>query len=213
MEIRIVGGGFRTSIYNALNMVNPFDKISTGSAVGFRIALLIGQNIQLDPEIENPISFEYDGVLRNTLSLSTNSDVVEFTFVPIVYDSNLYLVLTTPVTNKQWNCVCELPVINEYISPVSQYRFLQRPVTNISYVNAEEFCNRLSIALNIYVFIPGIDLWKYCATCGNMPVNLNSYEANLNNLNGFTSTVMNYSPNNWGFYDCFGNVWEMVTWP
>ena len=129
-----------------------------------------------------------------------------------------------PVTQQQYQAIMK--------KNPSQFKGEKRPVENVSWHDAVEFCERLTkraVAAGIlpegYVFrLPTEAEWEYCCRAGTETATafgdqLSSEQANFNGESpyngaekgpnrGQTSDVGSYSANPWGLYDMHGNVWE-----
>lgn len=106
------------------------------------------------------------------------------------------------------------------------------PVESISHDEAVEFCRRLTeaerkagrLADHWAYCLPTEAQWENACRAGSNTAtahgdNIGSHQANFNGYEpyngadygasiGRTVTVGSYEPNNWGFYDIQGNVWE-----
>ncbi|MBR7143835.1 MAG: SUMF1/EgtB/PvdO family nonheme iron enzyme, partial [Lentisphaeria bacterium] len=126
------------------------------------------------------------------------------------------------VTEAQWQAVMG--------NNPSYYKGDDRPVVNVSWDAAKEFCNKLNKEYadklpSGYKFdLPTEAQWEYACRAGtttalNNGTNLTSTDGSCSNLNevgwycnnygsGGHKTVGQKRPNNWGLYDMHGNVWE-----
>lgn len=129
------------------------------------------------------------------------------------------------VTQEQWEFVALLPKIDRDIQPnPSYFKGKQRPVENISWHDAIEFCARLSTYTGKNYRLPTEAEWEYACragtttpfSCGKtISGKLANYDENYtygNELPGSyresTTIVGQFPPNPFGLYDMHGNVWE-----
>jgi formylglycine-generating enzyme required for sulfatase activity len=130
------------------------------------------------------------------------------------------------VTQAQWRAVASLPKINlELMSDPSQFKGGNRPVEQISWDEAMEFCERLSRATGRRYRLPTEAEWEYAARAGtSWPFSFGeTVSPELVNYNSKLpyGQVSKDSPrqqtvavgslgvgNAFGLYDMHGNVWE-----
>ena len=127
-----------------------------------------------------------------------------------------------PVTQQQWTTVIgENPSVF-VLSP-------QHPVDNVSWLDATEFCQRLTTQSQQVVRLPSEAEWEYACRCGSttdfwigdggpyldydqIPFSLRrelcEYAWFDLNSQEHTHSVGMKRPNGWGFHDLLGNVWE-----
>jgi formylglycine-generating enzyme required for sulfatase activity len=100
----------------------------------------------------------------------------------------------------------------------------QRPVDNVSWLDASEFCNRLGQRTGRYYTLPTEAQWEYSCRAGTttpfhfgatMTTVLANYDGNSTYANGpkgeyraQTTPVGLFPANAWGLQDMHGNVWE-----
>ena len=95
----------------------------------------------------------------------------------------------------------------------SDFKGDQRPVENVSWNDAVEFCNRLSEKVRKRYFLPSEAEWEYAcraetSTAYYFGETLTNRQANFGKTINQTTSVGQYLPNSFGLYDMHGNVWE-----
>ncbi|MDM3851412.1 MAG: SUMF1/EgtB/PvdO family nonheme iron enzyme [Aphanizomenon gracile PMC627.10] len=129
------------------------------------------------------------------------------------------------VTQAQWERVAVLPKINDDLNPKPSYfSGKNRPVEQVSWLDAQEFCARISKAIGKKYRLPSEAEWEYACRAGtttpfyfgdNITPDLVNYDDNY--FYGFgvkgkyrqqTTDVGTFPPNSFGLYDMHGNVWE-----
>jgi formylglycine-generating enzyme required for sulfatase activity len=132
-----------------------------------------------------------------------------------------------PITQLQWQCVANLmPQINRELKPnPSQFPGHDRPVEQVSWEEAVEFCDRLSAHTERIYRLPTEAEWEYACRSGTttpfhfgktITPELTNYNGNYiyNNspqaeYRGETTPVDHFGiANAWGLSDMHGNVWE-----
>jgi len=121
-----------------------------------------------------------------------------------------------PITQAQWKAVAQLPQITRNL-PVDRFYFQgdNLPADRVSWYDAEEFCQRLSLQTWRKYRLPSEAEWEY-ACRGNKVSRepftfgryLTSSLANFAEFYNRTTEVGKFSPNAFGLYDMHGNVWE-----
>ena len=138
------------------------------------------------------------------------------------------------VTQAQWQAVAQLPKIKIDLKPDPSYfkgnvgeasRNENRPVEQISWNEAIEFCDRLSAKTGRTYTLPSEAQWEYACRAGTQTAfafgdiltpELANYDW-TSSYNGSpkrssypreTQPVGSYPANAWGLYDMHGNVWE-----
>ena len=108
-----------------------------------------------------------------------------------------------PITQRQYKAVMK--------NNPSYFKAANRPVENVSWDDAVEFCRRLSKRECKSYRLPSEAEWEYACRAGT---NTRHYfgdiviEGKINNLRESTSKVGSFHSNNFGLYDMIGNVWE-----
>jgi formylglycine-generating enzyme required for sulfatase activity len=131
-----------------------------------------------------------------------------------------------PVTQEQWKRVAAMPNVARNLEADPSYiKGDRRPVEQVNFHDAEEFCDRLSNASGQEYRLPTEAEWEYACRAGTTTpfyfgevgwgdvispgfVNYNCSQdfPDLNRRR--TTDVGHFPPNAWGLYDMHGNVWE-----
>jgi formylglycine-generating enzyme required for sulfatase activity len=144
----------------------------------------------------------------------------------------------TPVTQAQWRAVAQwVPQADEEPWPLQldpdpvaklknadRFDGEQRPVLNVSWHEAMEFCRRLQLRTGKHYTLPSEAQWEYACRAGSTTpfhfgdtilAKLANYNANIRYGDGpkdeyrqQTTAVASFPANGWGLYDLHGNVWE-----
>jgi formylglycine-generating enzyme required for sulfatase activity len=130
-----------------------------------------------------------------------------------------------PVTQAQWRAVAALPDVNQTLAPdPSHFKGENRPVEQVSWYDAVEFCARLSAYTMRPYRLPSEAEWEYACRAGTttpfyfgktVTTQLVNYDGSAYNEGatgenrGETTPVDLFEfPNAWGLSDMHGNVWE-----
>ncbi|MFM6255937.1 MAG: formylglycine-generating enzyme family protein, partial [Dolichospermum sp.] len=136
-----------------------------------------------------------------------------------------FLMSQYPITQAQWRAVAELPQVNQKLQPnPSRFKGANRPVEQVSWYEAVEFCARLSRIENKIYRLPSEAQWEYACRAGTttpfycgktISTELANYDGDYTYGDGLkgvdrkeTTNVGTFSPNAFGLYDMHGNVWE-----
>ncbi|NEP14288.1 MAG: formylglycine-generating enzyme family protein [Symploca sp. SIO2C1] len=130
------------------------------------------------------------------------------------------------VTQAQWQAVAALPQVNSELDPEPSYfKGADRPVEQISWYDAVEFCSRLAQKTGRNYRLPSEAQWEYACRAGTttpfhfgetITPKLANYDGNETYRNGVkgksrrgTTAVGSFGvANDFGLYDMHGNVWE-----
>jgi formylglycine-generating enzyme required for sulfatase activity len=135
-----------------------------------------------------------------------------------------------PITQRQWRVVADWPAIVSYplfdhqLNPdPSHFKGNDRPVENVDWDDATEFCKRLSQRTGRQYRLPSEAEWEYACRAGTQTrFSFGNYiSTELANYNGSeygespkceskgeTTDVGSFPPNNFGLCDMHGNVRE-----
>jgi formylglycine-generating enzyme required for sulfatase activity len=136
-----------------------------------------------------------------------------------------FLMSHFPITKAQWKVVSSFPEINRTLKKISSRGPIKSPVVNVSWYDAVEFCDRLSLKTGCIYRLPTEAEWEYACkggsntqfhfgeTISSQYVNYNAsssyrsespsiYRKRLSLINEFKL------PNKFGLFDMHGNVWE-----
>ncbi|MEO0489793.1 MAG: formylglycine-generating enzyme family protein [Cyanobacteria bacterium J06659_2] len=130
-----------------------------------------------------------------------------------------------PITQAQWAAVAALPQVQRPLDAApSHFQGRDRPVESISWLEAVEFCDRLSQHTGRRYQLPSEAQWEYaCRAETQTPFNVGetvtsqlanyvgtyTYKAeSVGDYRQATVPVGSFSPNAFGLQDMHGNVWE-----
>jgi formylglycine-generating enzyme required for sulfatase activity len=131
----------------------------------------------------------------------------------------------TPITQAQWLVVAGWPKLERDLKPgPSKFKGPNRPVERVSWLDAQEFCRRLSQRTGQSYGLPSEAQWEYACRAGSttpfcfgatLTTELANYHGNFVYQNGPKGTyreqtceVASFAANGWGLHDMHGNVWE-----
>jgi formylglycine-generating enzyme required for sulfatase activity len=154
-----------------------------------------------------------------------------------------FLLGQTPITQAQWRAVAEWKRLgNEPVdrwpesldaNPIAKltdperFRGEQRPVVNVSWFDAQAFCQRLALRTGKNYALPSEAQWEYACRAGTTTpfhygATISTELANYNGRGVYgdgekgeyrqqTTDVASFPANPWGLHDMHGNVWEWCT--
>lgn len=123
-----------------------------------------------------------------------------------------FFMANTPITQAQWRVVAAMPQMDlELTSDPSRSKGDDRPVEQVNWHEATEFCQRLFVKTGLDYRLPSEAEWEYACRAGTETAyhcgpQITQELANFNG--GQTTSVKAYPSNRWGLYDMHGNVWE-----
>jgi formylglycine-generating enzyme required for sulfatase activity len=129
------------------------------------------------------------------------------------------------VTQAQWQAVSTLPKVDCDLKPdPSRFKGKDRPVEQISWDKATEFCKRLARQTGRPYRLPSESEWEYACRAGTttpfyfgetITTDLANYNGNYTYSSApkgtyqeETTPVGSFPANGFGLYDMHGNVWE-----
>ncbi len=136
-----------------------------------------------------------------------------------------FLMSKYQVTQAQWRAVAAMPKVKQDLDPnPSHFKGDDRPVEQVSWLDAVEFCARLSQHTGREYRLPSEAEWEYACRAGtstpfHFGETITSELVNYDGDNpyagapkgvsrGETTPVGSFPPNAFGLYDMHGNVWE-----
>jgi formylglycine-generating enzyme required for sulfatase activity len=131
----------------------------------------------------------------------------------------------TPITQGQWRAVADWQKVERDLKPdPSKFKGPNRPVEQVSWFDAMEFCRRLSQRTGKPYGLPSEAQWEYSCRAGTttpfhfgatLTPDLANYNGNFSYSDGpngtcrqQTTDVASFPANAWGLHDLHGNVWE-----
>ncbi|MEM6838609.1 MAG: formylglycine-generating enzyme family protein [Cyanobacteria bacterium P01_C01_bin.120] len=126
-----------------------------------------------------------------------------------------FLMGMTPVTQAQWRMVAGYAQADTDIkmdADPSRFKGDDRPVEQVNWYQANEFCQRLSKQTGKYFHLPSEAQWEYACRAETEAAyhfgpQLTAELAKYRSSDG-TVSVGSYPPNRWGLYDMHGSVFE-----
>jgi formylglycine-generating enzyme required for sulfatase activity len=136
-----------------------------------------------------------------------------------------FFLAQTPITQAQWRAAALWQKVERDLNPdPSNFKGANRPVEQVSWFDALEFCRRLSQRTGRTYTLPSEAQWEYaCRAESTTPFHFGGIlTPDLANFNGTfpygsdlkgtfraqTTDVTSFPSNDWGLQDMHGNVWE-----
>jgi formylglycine-generating enzyme required for sulfatase activity len=136
-----------------------------------------------------------------------------------------FFMAQTPITQAQWREVAGWRKLKRDLDPdPSHFKGDQRPVEQVSWFDAMEFCHRLSQRTGKNYTLPSEAQWEYACRAGTttpfhfgptISTDVANYDGNYIYDQGSkgiyreqTTDVAIFPANAWGLHDMHGNVWE-----
>jgi formylglycine-generating enzyme required for sulfatase activity len=136
-----------------------------------------------------------------------------------------FFMAQTPITQAQWRAVAGWQKVGRDLKPdPSRFKGANRPVEQVSWFDALEFCRRLNQRTGQSYGLPSEAQWEYACRAGSatpfhfgatLTPELANYNVNYVYGNGPKGTyreqtidVASFPANGWGLHDMHGNVWE-----
>lgn len=153
-----------------------------------------------------------------TAIINTYTKIQKNNYIEKIYNSNIDMIYIPkksvflgkyPITQYQYS-----QVMNQ--NPSHFKGGLQLPVERVSWYDAMDFCNKLSEKTGKNYTLPTEVQWEYCCRAGTKTefpwgdneTKLGEYAWYYNNSKEGVHPVGLKRPNEWGFHDMLGNVWE-----
>jgi formylglycine-generating enzyme required for sulfatase activity len=126
------------------------------------------------------------------------------------------------VTQAQWAQVAKMPQVKQKLD-AQPFKENDLPVQSVSWLDAEEFCLRLSAHTKRIYRLPSEAEWEYSCRAGTttafnfgemITTELANYDGSVYGRGkkekspGKTTAVGTFPANSFGLYDMHGNVWE-----
>ncbi|MCP9772462.1 SUMF1/EgtB/PvdO family nonheme iron enzyme [Synechococcus sp. Tobar12-5m-g] len=131
----------------------------------------------------------------------------------------------TPITQALWRAVAGWQQVERDLKPdPSHFKGANRPVEQVGWFDAIEFCRRLSQSTGKRYGLPSEAQWEFACRAGSttpfhfgetITPELANYDGNFTYGDGpkgtyreETTAVASFPANAWGLHDLHGNVWE-----
>ena len=136
-----------------------------------------------------------------------------------------FFLAETPITQAQWRAVAGWQKLERDLKlDPSNFKGANRPVEQVSWFDALEFCRRLNERTGQRYGLPSEAQWEYACRAGSttpfhfgamLTTELANYDGNHVYGNGPKGTYReqtiegaSFPANGWGLHDMHGNVWE-----
>jgi formylglycine-generating enzyme required for sulfatase activity len=136
-----------------------------------------------------------------------------------------FFMAQTPITQAQWREVAGWKKVERDLNPdPSRFKGDNRPVEQVNWLDAQEFCRRLSQRTGRNYTLPSEAQWEYACRAGTttpfhfgptISTEVANYDGNYTYGQGLkgiyrqqTTDVASFPANDWGLHDMHGNVWE-----
>ncbi|MDZ8025977.1 MAG: SUMF1/EgtB/PvdO family nonheme iron enzyme [Nostoc sp. DedQUE11] len=204
-------------IYNLVQGLGPIIKTETKEAEFYTEQL--GNSVELEM-LKIPDGTFIMGAPDNEKDSSDDERPQHSVIVPSFFIGRY------PVTQAQWRFVAQLSKVNQELNPdPSKFKDANRPVEQVSWYDAVEFCDRLSQYTGKSYRLPSEAEWEYACRAGTttpfhfgqtITSELANYNANYTYGAGVKGTYREETTevgsfgvaNTFGLYDMHGNVWE-----
>ena len=129
------------------------------------------------------------------------------------------------ISQAEWRAVSQLPQLSIALNAnPSEFIGDRRPVESVTWLEAKEFCARLSLASGIGYRLPSEAEWEYACRgktttpfyfgetlteeLANYDATIAYAEESVGKRHESTTNIGRFSPNAFGLHDMHGNVWE-----
>ena len=144
---------------------------------------------------------------QNSVILKVNG--VEFTMIPVEYTAGFFLLAETETTEQLYNAIIGSTATTSKL-----------PKRNISYSNWSTFISKLKATTELNFYIPSREEWQHAYKGGEKSQNSTYSGSNIisnvawyeGNSEGKVHDVKLLQPNELGFYDMSGNVFEFTSY-
>ena len=197
---------------------------SSGIAWGYREPLSADE---AEPDTEPP-TLDMIAIDGGRFTMGAPADELESQdFERPIHEVTLqsFHISQTPITQAQWRIVAGYDRINRDLEPdPSSFKGDNRPVEKVSWKDAQEFCQRLTVHTGKPYRLPTEAEWEYACRAGSttpfsfgetITTDLANYRGNYTYGDGpkgiyreATTDVGTFPANAWGLHDMHGNVWE-----
>ncbi|MDM8564118.1 SUMF1/EgtB/PvdO family nonheme iron enzyme [Candidatus Halobeggiatoa sp. HSG11] len=218
---KVIKAGFETAMeqYYSSDLELLIDKYSKFETVTVDIKGKIinrkqHKTIQIVEDI-NGVSLEMVYIPSGEFMMGSDKEKTEKPIHKVTIKQPFYM-SKYPIIQAQWQAVMG--------NNPSNFKGENRPVENISWKDAIEFCEKLSKLTNQIYRLPSEAEWEYACRAGTttpfyfgetITPELANYNGNYTYGSGSkgkyrkqTTEVGIFLPNNFGLYDMHGNVWE-----